>query len=70
MTKPIEDDDDYFYSEANLAHLDHSLAQIKNGQVVEHDIIEVTDEDIEDIQTAGEEFKNGETVSRENIDRN
>ena len=37
----IADGDDDFYSEANLSHLRHSLAQLEEGKVIVHDLIPV-----------------------------
>ena len=33
------DDDDHFYSEANMAHLRKSIAQLESGQVIEHELV-------------------------------
>jgi DNA-damage-inducible protein J len=36
---------DPFYSESNLAHLRRGIAALNSGKGIEHDIIEVIDED-------------------------
>ncbi len=35
----IDDDDDHFYSEANMEHLRKSIAQLESGQVVKHELV-------------------------------
>ena len=35
----LETGDDDFYSEANMSHLRHSIAQLNKGKVIEHDLI-------------------------------
>ncbi len=37
--------DDYFYSKANTAHLDRSIAQLESGNAKPHDLLEVDDND-------------------------
>lgn len=39
-------EDDYFYSESNMKHLDEVIHKIENGtsKLTEHDLIEVDDE--------------------------
>ncbi len=34
-----DDDDDHFYSEANMEHLRKSIAQLESGQVIEHELV-------------------------------
>ena len=41
-------DDDVFFSGANLARLEHSLAQARAGKVTEHELIEVPDDPLMD----------------------
>ena len=41
---PFEINADPFYSAKNMAHLDASIQEFKEGKIVEHDLIEVDDE--------------------------
>ena len=37
--------DDYFYSAANMAHINRSIAQLNAGKVSRHELVEVEDDD-------------------------
>jgi len=37
--------DDYFYSPANMAHINRSIAQLNAGKVSKHELVEVEDDD-------------------------
>ena len=37
--------DDYFYSPANMAHINRSIAQLNAGKVSRHELVEVEDDD-------------------------
>ena len=37
-------DDEFFYSPANLAHLNRSIAQLNSGAYAKHELIEVEDD--------------------------
>ena len=45
VTLHNKSDDDYFYSPANLAHLNRSIAQLNSGKFSKHELIEVEDDD-------------------------
>ena len=40
-----ENSDDYFYTPANLAHLNRSITQLKAGKFSEHELLEEEDND-------------------------
>ena len=40
-----DNSDDYFYSPSNLAHLKHSIEQLKSGKLSERELIENDDND-------------------------
>lgn len=41
----LKNNDDYFYSPANLAHINRSIAQLNSGKCSRHELIEVEDDD-------------------------
>lgn len=41
----LPDNDDFFYSKANVEHLRHSIAQLEKGQYKVHELIEVGEDE-------------------------